>query len=207
METGYRWKSSASFAYSDIMPDEGERKLPEFGDYKPNLLTLVPDTDPILKTPLEDFDFTNLPTDPLHLSFDLIYTMAYNNGLGLSANQCGLPYRVFVIRHEQHMVCFNPKIVAYGDSELEMMEGCLSFPTLAIPLKRPSSVRVRFQTPDGQTHTHTFTGMTARVFQHEFDHMEGETFLDRLSPLKKDSAMRKYSKSKRQRKLLQELAA
>jgi peptide deformylase len=203
----YRWMSSASFDFRDIEAQEGKPNFPDFGDYVPNLLSLVPDTDPILKEKLEDFDFENPPVDPLHLAFDLIYTMEYNKGLGLSANQCGLKHRAFVLRHEPYMVVFNPKIITSSEEEFEMMEGCLSFPGLAVPVTRSKDIRVRFQTPDGVTHTHKFLGMTARVFQHEYDHMEGKTYFDRLSPLRKDKAKRSYAKAKKQQKLIRELAA
>jgi len=160
-------------------------------------MKLVPTTDPILRTEIDRFDFSNPPTDPMKLATDLIQFMYDNNGLGLSANQVGLPYRVFVMRGNSDsgdIACFNPRIVDVGEKEGMMEEGCLSYPGLLVKIKRPQAIKVRFQLPDGDTTTQTFAGLSARVFLHELDHLNGIVHLDRASRFHKDQALRKQKK-------------
>ena len=131
---------------------------------------------PELHKVLEPFNFHNRPCDPLELATNLAETMLNKNGLGLAANQCGLSYRVFVIRSEPMLACFNPVITAFGPDQVLLDEGCLSFPFLYIKIKRPDLVRVRYQDPNGETIVERFVGMTSRIFQHELDHLNGITF-------------------------------
>ncbi len=134
---------------------------------------LVDCNDSILKQKTENFDFTNPPINPVELYNDLAETMRENDGLGLAAPQVGLPYRVFVMRAENIIGIFNPKIVDISSEMVYLEEGCLSYPNLWVKVKRPKKVKVRYTNPDGQTETRVFDGMSARVFQHEFDHLEG----------------------------------
>ena len=95
-------------------------------------LNLVKETDPILFKECNDFDFENPETDPVELAKNLNETMIHHKGLGLSANQVGLPYKVFVVRVEDETPCafFNPRIVNISENKVSMQEGCLSFPLL-----------------------------------------------------------------------------
>jgi len=145
------------------------------------ILKLVDSGHPLLLKELDDFDFTNPPTDPIELANNLIETMKENRGLGLSANQCGLPYRVFALWSAEPLVCFNPRIVDQSYEFVQLEEGCLTFPNLFIKIKRPSMIKVRFQDAFGETHTEKFTGMTARGFLHEMDHLDGIFFMKRAT--------------------------
>lgn len=147
----------------------------------PKILPLVPSDSQILFTELEEFDFSNPPVDPVHLANDLITTMHAHRGIGLSANQCGLPYRVFVLWAAEPVVCFNPKIVDVSEEEVLLEEGCLSYPNLFVKIKRPKSVRVRYQDVYGNTQTDKYTGMTARGFLHELDHLNGVVYTKHAS--------------------------
>ena len=148
---------------------------------------------PSLTTPAIPFDFKEPPGDPQELSTLLMQVMNSVNAVGLAANQLGIPYSVFVLRGYPHnFVCFNPKIVFYSPEEEAENEGCLSFPGVDIKVKRSKEIRVRFQTPSGEMVTHTFSGLTARAFQHEMDHLEGKIFVNRASRVHRDKAMRKY---------------
>jgi peptide deformylase len=119
--------------------------------------------------------------------------MYEKNALGLAANQVGTPYRIFAMRGSpENFVCYNPRIVEKSQKEIVLEEGCLSYPNLIIKIKRPESIRVRFSTPNGDTITKQFTGMTARVFQHEYDHLEGIRFYDKANRFHRDQAMRKW---------------
>lgn len=140
-----------------------------------------------------DFDFSNPPVDPVELSTTMLKVMYDNNGIGLAANQIGLLYRVFVMRgHPESFACFNPRIVNTSGELVEMDEACLSLPGVSGKVKRPENIRARFQTPSGETLTMDFSGMTARVFQHELDHLDGRLFINRMSRLKRDKAMKGY---------------
>ena len=158
-------------------------------------MNLVDHTDPLLRTELEPFDFANPPFDPIEFAHKIVHFMYESGGIGLAANQIGVPYRVFAMRGDpENFVCFNPKIVMPSEEHVVLEEGCLSFKNLYIAKKRPKHVRVRFQTPNGETMTRTFTGMTARIFQHELDHLDGKTFIHDESRLKITNAVKKARK-------------
>ena len=155
------------------------------------ILDLVKPDHPLLATKLETFDFDNPPMDPLELANNLIETMLQYKGLGLSANQCGLPYRVFVMWSSPTKVCFNPRIVDVSSEEVKLDEGCLSFPNLFLPIKRPSIIKVRYQDVNGDTVNDKFIGMTARCFQHELDHLNGIVYTKHSDPFHLNRAMNK----------------
>jgi peptide deformylase len=142
---------------------------------------LVSDDHPMLRTVLDPFDFSNPSIDPVELANNLIETMVANKGLGLSANQCGLPYRVFVMWSNPTKICFNPRIVDQTTEEIYLDEGCLSFPNLFIKIKRPKIIKVRYQDAFGEMQNEKFIGMTARCFLHELDHMDGIVYTSRAS--------------------------
>jgi peptide deformylase len=141
----------------------------------------------------EEFDFKDPPFDPIDFAHNLIKFMYENNGLGVAANQVGVPYRIFAMRGApENFVCFNPKIVSHSKDEVVLEEGCLSYPGLLVKIKRPTVIRVRFNTPNGDSLTKQFIGMSARVFQHEYDHLDGIRFFDRANKFHRDQAMRKW---------------
>ena len=157
-------------------------------------LKLVNENDPILQQPTQDWDFANPPCDPVELAHSMYDLMNQSAGIGLAAPQVGLPYRMFVMRSVPKLAIFNPKIVWTSDKEVEMEEGCLSFPGLGIRVFRPESIRTRFTSPNGVTETKLFNGLTARVFQHEYDHLNGICFTSKVSKLKLDMYERKRKK-------------
>jgi len=155
-------------------------------------MKLIIGNDPILKEECKEFDFANPLFDPIEFSKNLIQTMYDNNGIGLSANQVGVPYKIFAMRGTPaDFVCFNPRIVMPSNEVIILEESCLSFPSLIIKIKRPRHVRVRFQGPSGETVTQQFTGMTARVFQHEMDHINGLLFYTRANRFHREKAFKK----------------
>ena len=156
-------------------------------------MNLVKSNDPILTTPCQPFDFETPPFDPIGFAQNLIKFMYENNGIGLAANQVGFPYRIFAMRGSpENFVCFNPKIVQPSEMTVSLEEGCLTYPGLLIKVKRPQHIRVRFQTPNGETLTKQFTGMTARIFQHETDHLDGVLFFNRANRYHKELALKKW---------------
>jgi peptide deformylase len=155
-------------------------------------LNFVSETSPVLLQECEEFDFDNPPCDPKELAQALHDKMLKSDGLGLSANQVGLPYRVFVMRTgEKPYAVFNPKVVDVSEKELSMKEGCLSFPLLYLSVKRPDSVRIRFQDETGEMRTEKFIGMTARIALHEFDHMLGKVYTQKATQFETQRALRK----------------
>jgi len=155
---------------------------------------LIPANSPMLKQAMEPFDFSNPPVDPLDLVTDLAETMLENNGVGLSANQVGLPYRVFVMLGQELIPCFNPRIVDMSKETIVLEEGCLSYPDLFVKIKRARRIKVRYADPNGRVTTQTFDGMTARVFQHEMDHLDGINYQMRANKFHLDQARKKKPK-------------
>jgi peptide deformylase len=153
-------------------------------------LVLVEETDKILHEPVPVFDFKNSPVDPIEFTHAMIRKMIEHRALGLAANQVGYPYRMFVMSGEPNYACFNPVIVGHGLEEDRSLEGCLSYPELYIKVKRHSSIKVRFTMPNGEATTKTFAGLTARVFQHELDHLDGKVFYQSANPVHKEKAFK-----------------
>lgn len=162
-------------------------------------LHLIDNKDPILHTELLAFDFDNPPVVPLDLVSNLAETMLEEGGVGISANQCGLPYRVFVMNADELIPCFNPKVVDASTETVYLEEGCLSYPGLYVKIKRPRRIKVRYTEPNNKTITRVFEGMTARIFLHELDHLNGIAHINRASRLHLEQA-RKHLKLANRRK-------
>lgn len=153
-------------------------------------------TDKLLYTPTVNFDFYDPPIDPKELVDSLADAMCELGGVGLSCNQVGLPYRVFIMgnptNRESIIPVFNPMIVSESDEQEYAEEGCLSLPGYLLAVKRPIEIRVRMSTVDDKRDSAKFTGYTSRVFQHEYDHMEGIDFRSRASRFHKERAEKNY---------------
>ena len=121
--------------------------------------------------------------DRHHLSKILIDNMIHHNGIGISANQIGIWERAFAmirdVENNEVMVCFNPRIIKSYTEEVEMEEGCLSYPELFLKIKRPDKIVVKYEDEDKKIHKIKLQGLASRVFQHEYDHMEGIDFTQR----------------------------
>jgi len=150
--------------------------------------------NPILTTPCEKFDFSNPPVEPYALAKLLLEACSESKGVGLAANQIGIPYRVFAILGTESFVMFNPKIVYMNDEKTNLEESCMSVPGVAVKVKRSTNLRVRFQTPSGGTDTKTFNGMSAKIIQHEMDHLDGIMFFNRANRYHRDKGMKGYYK-------------
>ena len=153
---------------------------------------ISPEAD-ILNKPLPEFKDEILPEGftRTKIAEDLFVAMKQFGGIGLSANQVGLPYRMFVTEGDPGFACFNPRITAHAGDEVLLEEGCLSYPGLYIKKKRPQIIRVRFFSPTGQPVVKRFSGMTSRIFQHEMEHMDGENYLEGVNNLVLQRAKRK----------------
>lgn len=157
---------------------------------------LLPEGHPILKEALPDFDFSKPPVNPNEFASILTDTCRKFDAFGLSANQCGFKHRVFVMGlGDEYVAFYNPKITkTYENDEVHMNEGCLSFPMLFINITRPNTIEVEYQDFTGTTKQAKFTGLSARIFQHELDHMDGVVYTDRAKPVALNFAKTKRSK-------------
>ena len=121
--------------------------------------------------------------DRQELSNTLKESMIHHKGIGLSANQIGIWERVFVmirdLEYNETITCFNPKILKESKKTIVMEEGCLSYPDLFLDIERPESVVIKYEDEDKKIHKMKLDGLAARVFQHEYDHMEGIDFTQR----------------------------
>lgn len=129
--------------------------------------------------------------------------MIENRGMGLAANQIGLTKRVFVMGSynidgfPKPFAVFNPKILEFSTENLSYKEGCLSYPNLWLDITRPSEIKVEFQDSQGNIHKTSMNGLVSRCFQHELDHLDGICFVDKVSRLKLQLAMKKLRKNKK----------
>jgi len=166
------------------------------------LFNLVPEAHPILKQVLPEFDFNNQPVNPNEFASTLVETCKAHHGIGLSANQCGFPYRVFVMgSNDDYVAFFNPEIINFSNKEIHMIEGCLSFPFLGLRITRPEEIGVRYQDYTGEWKGTTLSGISARCFQHELDHMNGIVYTQRVKPMALQSGMSKRNKILKKLKL------
>ena len=144
------------------------------------ILQLTPNTHPILHERVKP---CSKDLDRREMSRILKENMIHYEGVGLSANQIGIGERVFIMmlnmETEETITCFNPRIIKRYDDNVWCEEGCLSFPDEIINVKRPDRIIVKYEDEDKKDHKIKLSGMAARVFLHEFDHLEGIVFTQR----------------------------
>jgi len=165
----------------------------------PKIFNLVPENHPILRQVLPEFDFNNPPVNPNQFASTLVETCKSHGGFGLSANQCGFPYRVFVVGSgDNYVAFFNPKVVYASPETVHMAEGCLSFPFLGLKITRSQEVHIEYQDFIGQVHETAFTGITARCCLHEIDHMNGILYTDLVGSVALGMGLKKKTKFMKQ---------
>ena len=154
---------------------------------------------PTLSVPLDHV--TDNQENREQIQQDLVDTMRAKNGLGLSANQIGIGARVFVmyadVKEKEILCCFNPKIIAFSEEQILMEEGCLSWPGLWLKIRRPEGIEATYEDAKGELHEKAMFGLEARVFQHEYEHMEGRNFTEKVSRLKLNRAKKRLRKLKK----------
>jgi peptide deformylase len=166
---------------------------------------LYDENHPMMKQRIPEYNITLLPNPVMTNTINrLKMTMKLYNGLGLSANQCGVFERVFIVGNEEIViVCINPKLIKASDDLIKDNEGCLSFPGLFLKVERAASVEVEYYDLQGKKYNTTFTGLTARCFLHELDHMNGITMDKHAKPLALKMAKEKQGKLFKRVKRLQ----
>ncbi len=142
---------------------------------------LISSNDPLLHGRLKKCSY-NL--DRSKLSYTLTENMFHHNGVGLSANQIGINERAFImmidLELQETITCFNPKIIKESKDMVVMEEGCLSYPDQFLEVSRPDTVIVKYEDEGKTIFKRRLDGWVARVFQHEYDHMEGIDFTQRV---------------------------
>ena len=153
--------------------------------------------DPVLRKlcrPIENID-----EELITLADNMVETTLAAPGVGLAANQIGLPWRLFVVNigvqtdKDNLVIVVNPEITAMEGSELGE-EGCLSIPDVISEVNRASQVEIKGYDLDGNEVRYEAQGYLARAFQHEMDHLNGVLFWDNLGKVKRDILKRKFKK-------------
>lgn len=163
------------------------------------IMPIVAYGDPVLRRVGDeiDADYPNLK----QLIADMFETMYHAKGVGLAAPQVGKSVRLFIVdgapfaedpetEEEEALGSFrkvfiNARILEEDGTEWKYNEGCLSIPKIREDVLRKPNVRIRWQDETFATHEETFTGIAARIIQHEYDHIEGKLFTDRISPMRR----------------------
>lgn len=161
------------------------------------ILPIIAYGDPVLRKMGEDItkDYPHLDD----LIADMFETMYHARGVGLAAPQVGLPIRLFIVDASPFdddeddqpeiknfkRVFINARILEESGREWPFAEGCLSIPEVREDVSRKANVKISYYDEQFNHHEEEYTGVLARVIQHEYDHIEGKLFIDKISPIKK----------------------
>ena len=146
-----------------------------------------------LRKPTDDIE---VGTELKPLIADMYETLTVAEGCGLAAPQIGKSIRLFVVDGselgEDYPDCatfkqafVNPEIIEESEENSTYSEGCLSLPGITENVVRPKTITIHYYDENWNEHTDTYTDFKARIVQHEFDHLEGHVFTDRISPIRK----------------------
>lgn len=180
------------------------------------ILPLVIAPDPLLKK--ISLPVTEINNEIQQFMKDMINTMYHEGGIGLASVQVGVLKRILVMdidyevdhsHHHDHESCneihvknsnpqffVNPEIIESSPNNSSFNEGCLSFPGARAEVVRPDSIKIKYLDFNGNLQLKTFDGISATCIQHEIDHLNGITFSDRISPLKREVILKKIKKRK-----------
>jgi peptide deformylase len=149
-------------------------------------MELVQPNHPALWRPAELDPFES-DIDWTQTEQEMFVLMDAKLGIGLAAPQIGSSYNMFVMRHstQGYQGVYNPSILEHGTDTVMIQEGCLSWPLLYLNISRPESVLVNYYKNDGETQVQTWmSGIDARCFQHEYQHLQGINFINLVSDFK-----------------------
>ena len=157
-----------------------------------------------LQKKVKEFDFNELNAE--ELSKQMHEVMAQHSGIGLSANQVGIDAQLFVMKthltdDRQPLTIINPEIEAVAVNMQVEKEGCLSHPNLFLPIKRSRGIKIKYLDIYGKECNNELYDIDARCFLHEYDHLQGIEFVDRVSKLKVSMAKKKLAKMKKKDKV------
>ena len=170
------------------------------------MMKLIKAPDVMLENKVQRFDIENI--HPAPIAMEMIDLMIKEKGIGLSANQVGFDGQIFVMKAQTNMqfgpyiTVINPHIKGLSKEIEPGEEGCLSHPGLILKVRRPIMAMVEFDTltPDYKSTIHVetkFDDLDARIFLHEYDHLYGIQFIDRVSKLKLEMAEKKRYKKRK----------
>lgn len=156
------------------------------------LRTATKEISPVEDIPQYTETFTQIGSRMLEILRD-------RGGIGLSANQVGLDLRMCVVelRSSECMIMLNPEVVSVSEEKEKQYEACLSFPGAKVLVERPKYCTVTYYDVDGEKQLIDATGLLARCLQHEIDHLEGVTMLERTNSYYADKARRDVKRYKR----------
>ena len=167
-------------------------------------LKLISARDPRVLTMIAPFSDDMLALegykDREELSKDMFEFMIKSGGVGLTCNQVGLPYNMFIagghpqIEKGLKLTAFNPEIISTSKETIMIKEGCLSFPFLFLNISRPRKCVLKYEDEFGVLKESHCDGMFSRIVQHEMDHIRGRTYTELVSKLKLDMATKKAVK-------------
>lgn len=167
-------------------------------------LKLIPPNDPRAQSAIAPFTDELLKEegfkDRQELVDAMFLVMKKFGGIGLTCNQVGLPFNMFVagghqgIEKGMALAMFNPMIVSVSEEKIRMKEGCLTYPFMFIDIERPRKCVMKYEDKDGNTQEAHLDGMMSRICQHEYDHTIGRNFTEGVSKLKLDRAKKKALK-------------
>jgi peptide deformylase len=167
-------------------------------------LKLIPPTDPRVQSAIAPFTDDMLKEhdfkDRAELVEAMFLVMKKYAGIGLTCNQVGLPFNLFVagghpsVENGMSLAMFNPMIISSSEDTLMMKEGCLTYPYLFLNIKRPRKVVMKYEDSEGKLQEAHLDGMMSRICQHEYDHIIGRNFIEHVSKLKLDMAKKKAAK-------------
>lgn len=158
------------------------------------ILPIVAYGDPVLKKEAEEIELDH--PDLKNIIENMFETMYNSHGVGLAAPQVGLSYRIFIIDaspfKDEHpeldgykKVFINPRVLEENGKKWTFNEGCLSIPGIREDVDRQPNILVEYYNEDLELVEEEFTGIPARIIQHEYDHVDGILFTDRINPLRK----------------------
>ena len=166
---------------------------------EPIELKLIPPTDPRVQTAIAPFTDDMLKEhdikDREELTRAMFACMQNFNGIGLTCNQVGLPFNMFVagghpsIENGKSIALYNPMLISVGVEEVMMKEGCLTFPFVFLSITRPRKVTLKYEDENGDLQEANLDGMISRIVQHENDHILGKNFTDYASKMKLDLSL------------------
>lgn len=159
-------------------------------------MKLVYYPDEFLTKKVADVDINVPAFDLVELKKEMVEFMLSNNGIGLSANQVGLDAQLFVMgdSEENSSMLINPTVLQHTEEIVIDVEGCLSFPNVFAQVKRPKEILVEYYDENLEKKRTHLTDYSVKVFLHEWDHLQGITFKDRVSPLVWKMANKKAKK-------------
>ena len=167
-------------------------------------LKLIPPNDPRVMSAIAPFQDDMLEEhgfkDRKELSEAMFFCMEKYHGIGLTANQVGLPFNMFVagghpsIENGKAIAMYNPMIISSSVEELMMKEGCLTYPFIFLNIKRPRKCVFKYTDSEGKLQEAHLDGMMSRICQHEYDHILGRNFVEHVSKFKLKRAEEKAKK-------------